>query len=77
MEPPIETFVGILERWISWIKPFAAPIVIVFARPTLSVVTPTLNESVKLTIELLNPEIDTNDWLFNSINGKNCAVTWL
>ena len=75
IEPPIATLDGILFTWISWIKPFAAPIVIVFASPTESVPTPTLNELVKFTIELLNPDMDTDVWSFNSINGKNCAVT--
>ena len=55
---------------MSCIKPPAAPTVIVFASPIVSVLTPTLNESVKLTIELLKPDIETEVWSFNSMNGK-------
>ena len=43
---------------------------IVFANPIVSVFTPTLKESVKLTIFLLNPDITTLSWSFNSIRGK-------
>ena len=60
---------------MSCIKPLAAPIVILFARPILSVLIPILNESVKLTIELLNPDIETASWLFNSMNGNLLATT--
>ena len=77
IEPPIATLLGILLTKISWIRPPADPTDIVFESPTLSVDTPTLNESVRLTIELLKPDIEINDWSFNSINGKNCASTSL
>ena len=69
-EPPIETEFGICVTNISWIKPPAEPIVIAFASPILLVVTPILNESVRLTIELLNPDIETASLSFNSMNGK-------
>ena len=68
--PPTATEFGILVTKISWINPPAAPIVILFASPTLSVFTPTLNESVRLTIELLNPDTETASLSFNSMNGK-------
>ena len=55
---------------MSWINPLEDPIVIVLASPIVSVLTPILNESVKLTIELLNPDIETEVWSFNSIKGK-------
>ena len=44
---------------MSCIKPLAAPTVILLASPILSVLIPILNESVRLTIELLNPDIET------------------
>ena len=69
-EPPIAIVFGISVTKISWIKPLAAPTVIDFARPIVSVLTPTLNELVKFTIELLKPDIETEVWSFNSIKGK-------
>ena len=77
IEPPIATLVGIFFTWISWIKPLLDPIVIGFESFCLSVLTPILKESVKFTTEVLKPDILTDDWLLNSINGKNCPTTSL
>ena len=55
---------------MSWIIPLPLPIAIVLARPILSVLTPTLNASVRLTIDVLKPDIETTFWSFNSKNGK-------
>ena len=46
-----------------------------FANFIVSVFTPTLKESVKLTICLLSPDIATVSWSFNSIKGKWCTNT--
>ena len=43
---------------------------IVLPKLIVSVFTPTLNESVRLIIFVLNPDITTLSWLFNSIYGK-------
>ena len=74
-EPPIAIVFGISVTYMSCINPFIAPSVIVFASPTLKVETPTVNESVKFLIDVLKPDIDTDVLSFNSIKGKNCAVT--
>ena len=41
----------------------------------VSVETPTLNDPVRLTTVVLNPEIDIEVWSFNSKKGKRFAVT--
>ena len=70
IEPPTDILLGILVRRISWTNPLALPSVISDAKLVESVVTPTLNESVKFFISVLKPDIETESWSFNSINGK-------
>ena len=60
---------------MSCINPLFEPTVIDLARPMVSVLTPTVKLSVKLTIELVNPDMFTVVSSFNSINGKNVAST--
>ena len=69
-DPPTATELGIEVTKISWITPLALPTFIVCASPILSVLIPTLNVFVKLTIELLNPDTDIASWSFNSTNGR-------
>ena len=59
----------------SCTKPALLPTVIDAANTVDSVDTPTLNESVRLVIFVLNPDIETESSLFNSINGKKFATT--
>ena len=70
IEPPIDTEPGISVNIISWTRPAELPTVILDARLTLLVETPTLNIFVKFLIFVLKPDIDTASWSFNSMNGK-------
>ena len=69
-DDPIETVLGISDTNKSSIFPIEGLIVIVFARPTVSVFIPILKDPVKLIIELLNPETDIESPLFISTNGR-------
>ena len=65
---------GILDTVISSMSPAEADC-IVDKSVILDVLTPTLNVSVKFTIEVLKPDIDTQVWSFISNNGKKLALT--
>ena len=69
IEPPTDIVLGIAVRRISWTNPLALPTVISADKLVKSVLTPTLNESVRFVILVLNPDIWTASWLFNSMNG--------
>ena len=67
--PPTDTVFGILLTKISWTIPFKLPTVIDLPNETVSVFTPTVNESVKFGIDVVNPEINTESLSFNSRKG--------
>ena len=69
-ELPTDIVVGTAVTEISWTNPATLPAVIDTANPVDSVLTPTLNASVRFFISVLKPEIDTASWLFNSMNGR-------
>ena len=70
IEPPIETVLGILFTKISWTTPFRLPTVIDLPNETVSVLTPTVNESVNFGIEVVSPEMNTESLSFNSRKGR-------
>ena len=77
IDPPIETLDGILLTKISWTTPAELLAAIIdFAKPTLSVETPTLNVSLKFNIVVLNPTIDTDSSCSISKNGERFTCTW-
>ena len=57
-DPPIATVFGISVTKISSILPLTFPSVMVFPKPVVSVAIPTLNDPVKLTIDVLKSEIE-------------------
>ena len=69
-DPPIEMLFGISLTNISSTTPFTLPTFIDFANPTDAVDNPALNDPVKLTIVVLNPETTTASWLSISMNGR-------
>ena len=69
IDPPTEIVLGIWVNVISWTRPAELPTVMLAAKLTLFVDTPTLKESVKFLILVLNPDIDTASWSLISMKG--------